>query len=109
MEKEDKYNLYLEKIENISKKDSALDEKIKNAAGNKEIKKYLEYLRELETLSEKQKYYEKRESILEKINKDAFEWYEKLKDGKIEEIEDIYEVWKWKQLSQEFEKLEKEP
>ena len=109
MEKEDKYNLYLEKIENISKKDSALDEKIKNAAVNKEIEKYLEYLRKLEILSEKQKYYEKRESILEKISKDALEWYEKLKDGKIEEIEDIYEVWKWKQLSQEFEKLEKEP
>ena len=109
MEKEDEYNLYLEKIENISKKDFALDKKIKNAAGNKEIEKYSEYLRELETLSEKQKYYEKRESILEKISKDAFEWYEKLKDGKIEEIEDIYEVWKWKQLSQELEKLEKEP
>jgi len=109
MEKEDKYNLYLEKIENISKKDSAFDEKIKNAAVNKEIEKYLEYLSELEILSEKQKHYEKRENILEKISKDAFEWYEKLKDGKIEEIEDIYEVWKWKQLSQELEKLEKEP
>ena len=54
MEKEDKYNLYLEKIENISKKDSAFDEKIKNAAVNKEIEKYLEYLSELKIYWKKQ-------------------------------------------------------
>lgn len=108
-EKEEKYSLYTEKIKNITKKDSILDEKIKNAVVNEEIKEYSKNLKQLEILSAKQEYYKKREDILERINKTAFKWYEELKNGKIEEIEDICEVWKWKQLSQELEKLEKEP
>ena len=108
-EKEEKYSLYTEKIKNITKKDSILDEKIKNAVGDEEIKEYSKNLKQLEILSAKQEYYKKKEDILERINKTAFKWYEELKNGKIEEIEDICEVWKWKQLSQELEKLEKEP
>ncbi len=108
-EKEEKYSLYTEKIKNITKKDSILDEKIKNAVVDEEIKEYSKNLKQLEILSAKQEYYKKREDILERINKTAFKWYEELKNGKIEEIEDICEVWKWKQLSQELEKLEKEP
>jgi len=108
-EKEEKYSLYTEKIKNITKKDSILDEKIKNAVVNEEIKEYSKNLKQLEILTAKQEYYKKREDILERINKTAFKWYEELKNGKIEEIEDICEVWKWKQLSQELEKLEKEP
>ena len=108
-EKEEKYSLYTEKIKNITKKDSILDEKIKNAVVNEEIKEYSKNLKQLEILSAKQEYYKKKEDILERINKTAFKWYEELKNGKIEEIEDICEVWKWKQLSQELEKLEKEP
>jgi len=108
-EKEEKYWLYTEKIKNITKKDSILDEKIKNAVVNEEVKEYSKNLKQLEILSAKQEYYKKREDILERINKTAFKWYEELKNGKIEEIEDICEVWKWKQLSQELEKLEKEP
>lgn len=108
-EKEEKYSLYTEKIKNITKKDSILDEKIKNAVVNEEIKEYSKNLKQLEILTAKQEYYKKREDILERINKTAFKWYEELKNGKIEEIEDICEAWKWKQLSQELEKLEKEP
>lgn len=108
-EKEEKYSLYTEKIKNITKKDSILDEKIKNAVVNEEIKEYSKNLKQLEILTAKQEYYKKRKDILERINKTAFKWYEELKNGKIEEIEDICEVWKWKQLSQELEKLEKEP
>ena len=108
-EKEEKYSLYTEKIKNITKKDSILDEKIKNAVGDEEIKEYSKNLKQLEILTAKQEYYKKKEDILERINKTAFKWYEELKNGKIEEIEDICEVWKWKQLSQELEKLEKEP
>ncbi len=108
-EKEEKYSLYTEKIKNITKKDSILDEKIKNAVDNEEIKEYSKNLKQLEILTAKQEHYKKREDILERINKTAFKWYEELKNGKIEEIEDIFEVWKWKQLSQELEKLEKEP
>ena len=108
-EKEEKYSLYTEKIKNITKKDSILDEKIKNAVVNEEVKEYSKNLKQLEILSAKQEYYKKREDILERINKTAFKWYEELKNGKIKEIEDIYEIWKWKQLSQELEKLEKEP
>ena len=94
-EKEEKYSLYTEKI--------------KNAVVNEEVKEYSKNLKQLEILSAKQEYYKKREDILERINKTAFKWYEELKNGKIEEIEDICEAWKWKQLSQELEKLEKEP
>jgi len=109
LEKEEKYSLYVEKIKNITKKDSILDEKIKNAVDNEEAKEYSKYLKQLESLSIKQEYYKKREDILEKINKTAFKWYEELKNGKIGEIEDICEIWKWKQLSQELEKLVEEP
>ena len=55
-EKEEKYSLYTEKIKNITKKDSILDEKIKNAVVNEEIKEYSKNLKQLEILSAKQEY-----------------------------------------------------
>ena len=66
-EKEEKYSLYTEKIKNITKKDSILDEKIKNAVVNEEVKEYSKNLKQLEILSAKQEYYKKREDILERI------------------------------------------
>ena len=109
LEKEEKHSLYLAKIKNISKKDSELDEKLKNSVKNEDTEEYVEYLKQMEKIQEKQKYYQKRENILEKISKTAPEWHKVLKTGNADKVEDIEEVWKWKQLSQELDKLEKEP
>ena len=109
LEKEEKHSLYLAKIKNISKKNSELDEKLKNSVKNEDTEEYVEYLKQMEEIQEKQKYYQKRENILEKISKTAPEWHKVLKTGNADKVEDIEEVWKWKQLSQELDKLEKEP
>ena len=82
---------------------------MKNSVKNEDTEEYVEYLKQMEKIQEKQKYYQKRENILEKISKTAPEWYKVLKTGNTVEIENICEVWKWKQLSQELDKLEKEP
>lgn len=47
--------------------------------------------------------------ILNKISTSAEEWAEEIKKGNLSDITDIYETWKWKQLSQKLENLEKEP
>ena len=47
--------------------------------------------------------------ILNKISTSAEEWAEEIKKGNLSDITDIYETWKWKQLSQKLESLEKEP
>ena len=109
LEKEEEYSLYLKKIKSISKKDSVLDKKIRNSVDKEDLKEYGECLEQLERLQEKKKYYQKKENILEKISKVAPEWYKGLKIGNIGKIENIYEVWKWKQFSQELEKLETAP
>lgn len=46
---------------------------------------------------------------MNKISNVAEKWAEEIKNGNLNEITDIYEVWKWKQLSQKLENLEKEP
>lgn len=109
LEKEEKYSLYLAKIKNMSKKDSELDGKLKDSVKNEDTEEYVECLKQLEKIQEKKKYYQKRENILEKIGKTAPEWHKVLKTGHTDKLEDIEEVWKWKQLSQELDKLEKEP
>ena len=105
----EKYSLYLKNIEKITKKNSTLDNELKNSIENQDIEKYSRYLEKLKNILIKENFYNKRKDILSKISKVAFDWYEALRNKVIEPIEDIYEVWKWKQLAQELEKLEKEP
>ena len=105
----EKYSLYLKNIEKITKKNSTLDNELKNSIENQDIEKYSRYLEKLKNILIKENFYNKRKDILSKVSKVAFDWYEALRNEDIEPIEDIYEVWKWKQLSQELEKLEKEP
>ena len=105
----EEYSLYLKNIEKITKKNSILDNELKNSIENEDIEKYSSYLEKLKNILIKEKFYNRRKDILSKINKVAFDWYETLRNEVIEPIEDIYEIWKWKQLSQELEKLEKEP
>ena len=105
----EKYSLYWKNIEKITKKNSTLDNELKNSIENQDIEKYSRYLEKLKNILIKENFYNKRKDILSKISKVAFDWYEALRNKVIEPIEDIYEVWKWKQLAQELEKLEKEP
>lgn len=109
LDKEEKYLEYFKNIKNISKKDSILDKKLKDSIDNEDIEKYSEYLENLKLVSSKIEYFEKKEKILERIKQVAPKWYIALRNNDIEEIDNIYEVWKWKQLAQELEKLEKEP
>ena len=107
--KNEEYSLYLKNIDKITKKNSILDNELKNSIENEDTEKYSLYLEKLKNILIKENSYNKRKEILSKISKIAFDWYEVLRNGTVEPIEDVYEVWKWKQLSQELEKLEKEP
>ena len=107
--KNEEYSIYLKNIDKITKKNSTLDNELKNSIENEDTEKYSIYLEKLKNILIKENSYNKRKEILSKISKIAFDWYEALRNGAVEPIEDVYEVWKWKQLSQELEKLEKEP
>ena len=107
--KNEEYSLYLKNIDKITKKNSILDNELKNSIENEDTEKYSLYLEKLKNILIKENSYNKRKEILSKISKIAFDWYEVLRNGTVEPIEDVYEIWKWKQLSQELEKLEKEP
>ena len=107
--KNEEYSIYLKNIDKITKKNSTLDNELKNSIENEDTEKYSIYLEKLKNILIKENSYNKRKEILSKISKIAFDWYEALRNGTVEPIEDVYEVWKWKQLSQELEKLEKEP
>ena len=107
--KKEEYSLYLKNIDKITKKNSILDNELKNSIENEDTEKYSLYLEKLKNILIKENSYNKRKEILSKISKVAFDWYEALRNGTVEPIEDVYEIWKWKQLSQELEKLEKEP
>ena len=107
--KNEEYSSYLKNIDKITKKNSILDNELKNSIENEDTEKYSLYLEKLKNILIKENSYNKRKEILSKISKIAFDWYEVLRNGTVEPIEDVYEIWKWKQLSQELEKLEKEP
>ena len=107
--KNEEYSSYLKNIDKITKKNSILDNELKNSIENEDTEKYSLYLEKLKNILIKENSYNKRKEILSKISKVAFDWYEALRNGTVEPIEDVYEIWKWKQLSQELEKLEKEP
>ena len=76
---------------------------------NKNIEYYDKYISLLKDLSEKTVLYNRYKMILNKISTSAEEWAEEIKKGNLSDITDIYETWKWKQLSQKLESLEKEP
>ena len=98
--KNEEYSIYLKNIDKITKKNSTLDNELKNSIENEDTEKYSIYLEKLKNILIKENSYNKRKEILSKISKIAFDWYEALRNGAVEPIEDVYEVWKWKQLSQ---------
>lgn len=104
------YEDYLDLIMNLINEKSSIENGIKIAVQNKNIEDYKKWLDLLIIVSEKKDIYEKRNEILEKIKQTANDWYlQLLNQDFFEDIEDIYEIWKWKQLSQKLEILEKKP
>lgn len=103
------YEEYLNFVTNSVKVNSIIENGIKTAVENKNIEYYDKYISLLKDLSEKTVLYNRYKMILNKISTSAEEWAEEIKKGNLSDITDIYETWKWKQLSQKLESLEKEP
>ena len=101
---------YLVKIENIIKENSPLGREIKNAILNENIDKYSETLEKLRVLSEKEVLYKKYKELLHDIKTVANSWGEELENGLFnEKIENIYNVWRYKQISQKLKELAEKP
>lgn len=106
----EKYDNYKKVMEENLKENSEIEKRIKLAIEEKNIVEYGIQLEILHDLINKKEIYIKEEEILSKIKVKANEWFDSLKlETFNEEIEDIYEVWKWKILSQKIEELVKEP
>ena len=101
---------YLVKIENIIKENSSLGREIKNAILNENTDKYSETLEKLRVLSEKEVLYKKYKELLHDIKTVANSWGEELENGLFnEKIENIYNVWRYKQISQKLKELAEKP
>lgn len=101
---------YLEKIENIIKAHSSLGKEIKNAVLNENIDKYSETLEKLKILSEKEVLYKKYKTLLNDVKTVAGSWGEELENGLFnDKIENIYNVWRYKQISQKLKELAEKP
>ena len=101
---------YLVKIENIIKENSPLGREIKNAILNENTDKYSETLEKLKVLSEKEVLYKKYKELLHDIKTVANSWGEELENGLFnEKIENIYNVWRYKQISQKLKELAEKP
>ena len=101
---------YLVKIEDIIKENSHLGREIKNAILNENTDKYSETLEKLRVLSEKEVLYKKYKELLHDIKTVANSWGEELENGLFnEKIENIYNVWRYKQISQKLKELAEKP
>ena len=101
---------YLEKIENIIRKNSPLGNEIKNAIEEEDIEKYSETLKKLEVLAGKEELYRKYKDLLKNVKAVANLWGNELEKGLFnEKIENIYNAWKYKQISQTLKELIEKP
>ena len=101
---------YLEKIENIIRKNSPLGNEIKIAIEKEDIEKYSETLKKLEVLAGKEELYKKHKDLLKNIKAVANLWGNELEKGLFnEKIENIYNAWKYKQISQTLKELVEKP
>ena len=101
---------YLEKIENIIKAHSSLGKEIKNAVLNEDTDKYSKTLEKLKVLSEKEVLYKKYKTLLNDVKAVASSWGEELENGLFnDKIENIYNVWRYKQISQKLKELAEKP
>ena len=105
-----KLSEYLEKIENIIKDHSPLGKEIKNAILNENLNKYSEALEKLRVLSEKEVLYKKYKTLLNDVKAVASSWGEELENGLFnDKIGNIYNVWRYKQISQKLKELAEKP
>ena len=105
-----KRNEYLEKIENIVKDRSPLGREIKNAILNENMDKYSETLEKLKVLSEKEVLYKKYKTLLNDVKTVANSWGDELENSLFnDKIENIYNVWRYKQISQKLKELAEKP
>ena len=105
-----KHSDYLEKIENIVKEHSSLGKEFKNAILNENVDKYSETLEKLKLLSEKEILYGKYKTLLNNVKTVANSWGDELEKGLFnEKIENIYNAWKYKQISQKLKELAEKP
>ena len=101
---------YLVKIENIIKENSHLGRELKNAILNENIEIYSKTLEKLRVLSEKEVLYKKYKDLLHNVKAVANSWGEELENGLFnEKIENIYNVWRYKQISQKLKELAEKP
>ncbi|ASS39951.1 AAA domain-containing protein [Fusobacterium sp. oral taxon 203] len=101
---------YLEKIENIIRKNSPLGNEIKIAIEKEDIEKYSETLKKLEVLAGKEELYRKYKDLLKNVKAVANLWGNELEKGLFnEKIENIYNAWKYKQISQTLKELVEKP
>lgn len=101
---------YLEKIKNIVRENSPLGSEIKNAIENEDIEKYSETIEKLEILSRKEDLYKKYKELLKNVKTVASLWGDELEKGLFnEKIENIYNAWKYKQISQILKELAEKP
>ena len=101
---------YLVKIENIIKENSPLGREIKNAILNENTDKYSETLEKLRVLSEKEVLYKKYKDLLHNVKAVANSWGDELENGLFnDKIENIYNVWRYKQISQKLKELAEKP
>ena len=101
---------YLVKIENIIKENSHLGREFKNAILNENIEIYSKTLEKLRVLSEKEVLYKKYKDLLHNVKAVANSWGEELENGLFnDKIENIYNVWRYKQISQKLKELAEKP
>ena len=101
---------YLEKIENLIKDLSPLGKEIENAVLNEDTDKYSKTLEKLKVLSEKEVLYKKYKTLLNDVKAVASSWGEELENGLFnDKIENIYNVWRYKQISQKLKELAEKP
>ena len=101
---------YLEKIENLIKDHSPLGKEIENAVLNEDTDKYSKTLEKLKVLSEKEVLYKKYKTLLNDVKTVASSWGDELENGLFnDKIENIYNVWRYKQISQKLKELAEKP
>jgi len=101
---------YLEKIEGIIKEKSSLGNEIKNSILKEDIEKYSKTLERLKVLSEKEDLYKKYKELLKNVKAVANLWGDELEKGLFNErVENIYNSWRYKQISQTLKEISEKP
>ena len=101
---------YLEKIEGIIKEKSSLGNEIKNSILKEDIEKYSKTLERLKVLSEKEDLYKKYKELLKNVKAVANLWGDELEKGLFNERdENIYNSWRYKQISQTLKEISEKP